>query len=101
MRLGSAPEVESALETGTGSDRRGSGSIARGRSRRGEDLGGVDDGGVPVGVHDLVDLVIEMTRGAKEGERDGKGTQSRLGFGGRVPARPLISAAHSAASSPD
>jgi len=42
----------------------------------------------------------EMTKGAKEGERDGKGTQSRLGFGGRVPARPLISAAHSAASSP-
>ena len=39
----------------------------------------------------------EKTKGAKEGERDGKGAQRRLGF---VPARPLISAAHSAASSP-
>ena len=76
----------------------GSGSGACGRSRRGEDLGGVDDGGVPVGVHDLVDLVVVGDDEGSKGRREGReGDSEEAGIWGRVPVRPLVSAAHSAA----
>ena len=49
----------------------------RGRSRQGEDLEGVDDEGVPIGVHDLVNLFnVEDDEGSK-GRREGREGDSK------------------------